>query len=69
MECNECMKWRGSRIDVKSGMSQLTGHVYSISIAEEEVPGANVELLQMGIGFRGVEVGGAMGIICFVRRE
>ena len=39
MECNECMKWRGSRIDVKSGMSRLTGHVYSISIDEDEVPG------------------------------
>ena len=39
VECNECMKWRGSRIDAKSGMSQLTGHVYSISIDEDEVPG------------------------------
>ena len=26
-------------MDVKSGISQLAGHVYSISIDEDEVPG------------------------------
>ena len=33
------MKYLGSRREVKSGISQLVGQEYSMSMDEEEVPG------------------------------